>query len=198
MRAWTLMLACVLPLVLAHGTEDDPITPEQDCCAAFLVEGEEGSLDAAGKYRLPAICRGVPSPVACPQLTFTNDGSIIEEPAWLLAYESQADIRQHPSCSPVEWEQRCPPGATMLLSQKRGGCRAAGCVAAAVEGELTAQDSINVDRAILRAVTGQVTARLRAEKPNLPTSFYWHVRGLRRAFDKVGGKTKERERHFFF
>ncbi|CAB1100426.1 unnamed protein product [Ectocarpus sp. CCAP 1310/34] len=56
MRAWSLILACVLPLVLAHGTEDDPInTPEGDCCAALLVEGEEGSLDAAGKYRLPPI-----------------------------------------------------------------------------------------------------------------------------------------------
>ncbi|CAM9563764.1 unnamed protein product [Ectocarpus sp. 4 AP-2014] len=192
MRAWTLALACVLPLVLAHGTEDDPInTAEGDCCAALLVEGEEGSLDAAGKYRLPAICRGVPFPVACPQLTFTNDRNINGEPAWLLAYKSQADIRQHPSCPPVEWEQRCPPGATMLLSKKRGGCRAAGCIAAAVEGEVTAQQSINVgqdvgeETAILRAVTGQVTARLQAEKPDLPMSFYWHVRGLRRAFGKA-------------
>ncbi|CAM9397558.1 unnamed protein product [Ectocarpus sp. 6 AP-2014] len=196
MRAWTLVLACVLPLVLAHGTEDNPtITPEGDCCAALLVEGEEGSLDAAGKYRLPAICRGVPTPVTCSQLGFTDN--MVEEPAWLLAYRSQADIRQHPSCSPAQWEQRCPPGATMLLSNKRGGCRAAGCVAA------TAQESVNVgqdvgdDAAILRAVTGQVTARLRAEKPDLPRSFYWHVRGLRRAFDKVGEKTKRGNAEIF-
>lgn len=53
---------------------------------------------------------------------------------------------------------------------------------------LQGQD-VGDDTAILRAVTGQVTARLQAEKRDLPRSFYWHVRGLRRAFDKVGGKT---------
>ncbi|CAN0415342.1 unnamed protein product [Ectocarpus sp. 12 AP-2014] len=52
-----------------------------------------------------------------------------------LAFRQQADLRLAPSCSPMEWEKRCPPGATMLLAEKRrGGCRAAGCVA--VDGEL--------------------------------------------------------------
>ncbi|CAM9780471.1 unnamed protein product [Ectocarpus sp. 6 AP-2014] len=207
MRLWTLLPACAVLLVLgqAHGKGRDP-TKEEDCCTALLIEGEEGSLDAAGKYLLPNMCRGEPAPaMACPQLWFQSPAisdNDIGEPA-RLAFQQQSDFRADESCSPFEWEQRCPPGATMLLSKKRGGCRAAGCIAATMEGELTAQ-LINVGRdvegeaaiqaAILRAVTAQETAFLQAAKPGTPKTFYMHVSGLQRAFSKASQRIREGEK----
>ncbi|CBJ33529.1 hypothetical protein Esi_0506_0016 [Ectocarpus siliculosus] len=166
MRSWTLLLVCAVLLVLgqAHGKGRDP-TKEEDCCTALLVEGEEGSLDAAGKYVLPTICRGEPAPaMACPQLWFQSPAisdNDIGEPA-RLAFQQQSDLRADESCSPLEWEQRCPPGATMLLSKKRGGCRAAGCVAAAMEGELTAQ-LIDVDE---KRFTRKLTKAMKSSPPS--------------------------------
>ncbi|CAN0504248.1 unnamed protein product [Ectocarpus sp. 8 AP-2014] len=72
MRAWRLLL--LLSMLLAFGAHGKTIngpanaTPEDKCCAALLVEGEVGSLDAFGKYRLPTpahslrwrACRGLP------------------------------------------------------------------------------------------------------------------------------------------
>ncbi|CAN0125544.1 unnamed protein product [Ectocarpus sp. 13 AM-2016] len=83
----------------------------------------------------------------------------------------------------MEWEKRCPPGATMLLAEKRrGGCRAAGCVA--VGGELN--DSNEQDESeILRAVTAQQIALLQAAKPAMPKTFYQHVAGQQRAYGKA-------------
>ncbi|CAN0113471.1 unnamed protein product [Ectocarpus sp. 4 AP-2014] len=180
-----LLLLSVLLAFGAHGkTINGPAnaTPEDKCCAALLVEGEAGSLDAGGVYRLPTPCGGELA-VACPKLGFNaaalHDGSMHMTAGW-MAFRQQADLRLAPSCSPMEWEKRCPPGATMLLAEKRrGGCRAAGCVA--VGGEL---NDNNDDNEILRAVTAQQTALLQAAKPAMPKAFYQHVAGEQRAYGK--------------
>ncbi|CBJ33827.1 expressed unknown protein [Ectocarpus siliculosus] len=109
-----------------------------------------------------------------------NDGSMT--PSW-LAFRQQADLRLAPSCPRVEWEKRCPPGATMLLAEKRrGGCRAAGCVA--VGGEPNDNKEEQDESEILRAVTAQQTALLQAAKPATPKTFYQHVVGQQRAYGK--------------
>ncbi|CAB1104086.1 unnamed protein product [Ectocarpus sp. CCAP 1310/34] len=76
--------------------------------------------------------------VACPKLGF-NAAAIHDDAmtaSW-LAFQQQSGLfglRAAESCPPTEWEDRCPPGATMLLAEKRrGGCRAAGCIAAGGE-----------------------------------------------------------------
>ncbi|CAN0490918.1 unnamed protein product, partial [Ectocarpus sp. 8 AP-2014] len=112
MRAWRLLL--LLSMLLAFGAHGKAIngpanaTPEDKCCAALLVEGEAGSLDAFGKYRLPAPCGGELA-VACPRLGFnaalsSDDGSMTA--SW-MAFRQQADLRLAPSCSRTEWEKRC-------------------------------------------------------------------------------------------
>ncbi|CAN0388723.1 unnamed protein product, partial [Ectocarpus sp. 12 AP-2014] len=122
--------------------------------------------------------------VACPTLGFNagalnHDGSTTA--SW-LAFRQQDDLRLAPSCSPMEWERRCPPGATMLLAEKRrGGCRAAGCLV--VGGELNDNNEQD-ESVILRAVTAQQTALLQAAKPAMPKTFYQHVAGQQRACGK--------------
>ncbi|CAM9778572.1 unnamed protein product [Ectocarpus sp. 6 AP-2014] len=185
MGAWVLLLLSVLLAFGAHGQVNGPAsaTPEEKCCSALLVEGEAGSLDAVGKYRLPTPCGGE-SAVACPKLGF-NAAAIHDDAmtaSW-LAFQQQSGLRAAESCPPAEWEDRCPPGAIMLLAEKRrGGCRAAGCVA--VGGQ--PNDNNNDDELeILRVVTAQQTALLQAAKPTMPKTFYQHVAGQQRAYAKA-------------
>ncbi|CAN0221321.1 unnamed protein product, partial [Ectocarpus fasciculatus] len=189
MRLWTLLTLLASAVLLApvvgardKGADLANTSSERDCCAALLLEGEEGTLDAAGKYRLPAICRGVVPEASCPQLLFPSPATTTGEPA-SLAYQNQANLRTDPSCSRVEWDQRCPPGATMLLSKTRGWCRAASCVFAMEDPSVKAGEQS--DDELLRVITAQVTFKLEAAKPDMPPSFYSHVRGLRRSFGKV-------------
>ncbi|CAM9289753.1 unnamed protein product [Ectocarpus sp. 12 AP-2014] len=197
MRAWMLLLLSVLLAFGAHGQVNGPAnaTPEDKCCSALLVEGEAGSLDAFGKYRLPTPCGGEPA-VACPKLGF-NAAAMHDDAmtaSW-LAFQQQSGLRAAESCPPTEWEDRCPPGATMLLAEKRrGGCRAAGCIA--VGGELKTslcgfamlcltQNNEDDEWKILRAVTAQQTGFLQAAKPTMPKTFYQHVAGQQRAYAKA-------------
>ncbi|CBJ30737.1 hypothetical protein Esi_0213_0044 [Ectocarpus siliculosus] len=129
------------------------------------------------------IYSGGESAVACPKLGFNaaaiNDDAMTA--SW-LAFQQQSGLRAAESCPPAEWEDRCPPGAIMLLAEKRrGGCRAAGCVA--VGGELN-DNNKDDEWEILRVVTAQQTALLQAAKPTMPKTFYQHVAGQQRAYAK--------------
>ncbi|CAM9422785.1 unnamed protein product, partial [Ectocarpus fasciculatus] len=187
MRPWVLLLVSVLLIFGAHGKANtaSDATPEDMCCASLLVEGDGGSLDAFGRYRLPTPCGGEPNAVACPKLGFHPAGQEDDSmtASW-LAFQQQVSLRTSPSCSPMEWEKRCPPGATMLLAEKRrGGCRAAGCVA--MGGELNdVRNTQEGETEILRVVTAEQVALLQAANPSLPKTFFMHVVGQQRAFSK--------------
>ncbi|CAN0072867.1 unnamed protein product, partial [Ectocarpus fasciculatus] len=71
----------------------------------------------------------------------------------------------------------------MLLSKTRGWCRAASCVFAMEDPSVKAGEQS--DDELLRVITAQVTFKLEAAKPDMPPSFYSHVRGLRRSFGKA-------------
>ncbi|CAM9500145.1 unnamed protein product, partial [Ectocarpus fasciculatus] len=69
----------------------------------------------------------------------------------------------------------------LLAEKRRGGCRAAGCVA--MGGELN-DNTQEGESQILRAVTAKQVALLQAAKPAMPKSFFMHVVGQQRAFAK--------------
>ncbi|CAN0169074.1 unnamed protein product, partial [Ectocarpus sp. 4 AP-2014] len=181
MRAHALLLYAALLLLLTGACGKKADAPQQGaCCAALLLEDPIGSKGHDGKYQLPVACRDL---VGCPSLGFNPQASgetrFDLSPA-TEALSRQSALREDPSCPRAEWEGRCPPSSTMLLASRMGGsCIAAGCVHRETQSMVKGEDEL------LRVVTSEVTARLQAEKPDMPKSFYSHVRGLKRSFAKT-------------